>query len=153
MHTRRLIVTTMLALAAAGSAQATGDDLAWMSGRWCSGSSDERVEEVWLTPAGGHLLGVSRTLKLDRLSGFEYLRIGLADGVMTYFAQPGGRPPTAFARVDGGADWVRFENTAHDFPQRIEYRRSGDALQAEISGPGEGGKELRIPIPYTRCPD
>ena len=47
-----------------------------------------------------------------------------------------------------GDDWARFENPAHDFPKRVEYRRTPDGLHAEIAGPGKGGKELVIPFDY-----
>ena len=82
---------------------------------------------------------------------FEFLRIAEIDGVPTYHAQPGGRAPTAFKRSDGGAQWVRFENPAHDFPQRIEYRRDGDLLNAVISGPGKDGKTQQVPYALKRC--
>ncbi len=73
------------------------------------------------------------------------------DGTQSYIAQPGGRPPTAFRRTAGGERWVRFENPEHDFPRRIEYRREGDALHAEIAGPDENGKEIVISFDYSRC--
>lgn len=127
-------------------------DLGWLTGNWCSGDAAELIEETWLAPRGGELLGVNRTLKGERSVAFEFLRIALIDGVPTYLAQPGGRPATAFARSGGGADWVRFENAAHDFPQRIEYRRSGDQLRAEVAGPGAGGKEMVIGFDFRACP-
>ena len=152
MRTTRLVAAAVLSLAAAaGPARASGDDHTWLSGRWCGGAGDERVEEVWLDPTGGQLLGLSRTTKHGQLASFEFLRIGPVDGVATYFAQPGGRPPTTFSRTDGGDGWVRFENPSHDFPQRIEYRRDGNVLHAEIAGPGDDGKEMVIGVDYSRC--
>lgn len=151
MRTTRSVAVAILALAAAVPTQASAGNLTWLSGRWCGGAGSERVEEIWLEPNGEHLLGVSRTTKDGQLASFEFLRIGPGDRVPTYFAQPGGRPPTAFAHTDGGDAWVRFENPAHDFPQRIEYRRDGDRLRAEIAGPGDDGKELVIGFDYTRC--
>jgi hypothetical protein len=97
------------------------------------------------------LLGVARAVKGGELSSFEYLRIVIEGGVPAYVAQPNGNAPTTFSRTAGGPDWVRFENPAHDFPTRVEYRRSGEALHAEIAGPGEDGKEVVIPFHYTRC--
>jgi hypothetical protein len=126
-------------------------DLGWMSGRWCVTNGEERIEEYWLPPAGGVLLGVARAVKGGELSSFEYLRIVIEGGVPAYVAQPNGNAPTTFSRTAGGPDWVRFENPAHDFPTRVEYRRSGEALHAEIAGPGEDGKEVVIPFHYTRC--
>ena len=148
-----LCAVVTLATASTGNA---GGDLSWISGQWCGGGEQQRMEEHWLPAAGNQLLGVSRTLRGERVVMFEFLRIDTVDGVPTYFAQPGGRPPTAFARIDGGMDadgrsWVRFENLQHDFPQQIEYRRDGDALQATIAGPGREGKPQRITFDYRRC--
>ena len=127
-------------------------DFGWISGHWCGTSGDERIEEHWLPPAGGVLLGVARTVKGEELLSFEYVRIVIEDGVPAYVAQPNGSPPTTFRRTAGGRDWARFENPAHDFPTRVEYRRQGDALHAEIAGAGEDGKEMVFLFDYLRCP-
>ena len=124
---------------------------AWMAGQWCSDKDNERIEEHWLNADGGTMLGVSRTRNESRKTQFEFMRIESIDGVPTFFAQPGGRPATAFPRRDGGNDWVRFENSAHDFPQRVEYRRKGNDLHAEISGPGDAGKTFSIKFEFSRC--
>lgn len=139
----------LLALALAHT-DATFPD--WMQGRWCSAQGAERGEEHWLAPAGELMLGMSRSVAPGRRTEFEFLRIELVDGVPAYIAQPQGAPPTTFKRVDGGSDWIGFENRAHDFPQRIEYRRPGRyALRAEISGPGKNGAEKRIAFDFTAC--
>jgi hypothetical protein len=123
----------------------------WISGHWCGGSGDERIEEYWMSSDGDVLLGLGRSLKGLQTASFEYMRIVMEDGVPVFVAQPGGRPPTAFRRTAGGADWARFENPAHDFPTRVEYRRRGEALHAEIAGPGKDGKEVVIPFDYAGC--
>lgn len=128
-----------------------GEELAWLAGQWCGQAGEERIEESWLPFADGRSYGVSRTLRGGRVGGFEFLRIEPVGGVATYLAQPGGRAATAFRRTAGGEGWVRFENPAHDFPQRIEYRREGERLRAEIAGPGRDGKEMRIAFQYARC--
>ncbi len=122
-----------------------------MSGKWCTRGGEQAMEEHWLPPRGDMLLGVSRTLKGGETIGFEYLRIFLADVHVTYIAQPGGRPSTSFPRSSGGVNWVRFENPAHDFPQRIEYRRQGDTLRAEIAGPGEDGVQRVNLFEFVEC--
>jgi hypothetical protein len=49
-----------------------------------------------------------------------------------------------------GGEFV-FENTTHDFPQRIIYSRvSDDAMMAAIEGPGEGGETQRIEFHFVR---
>jgi hypothetical protein len=124
--------------------------LDWLSGHWCSDSAQERIEEYWMPARAGMLFGMSRTTQGERTRSFEFMRIAL-DPVPTFIAQPGGGTAVPFKKSAGGADWVRFENLAHDFPTRIEYRRTGDRLHAHVAGPGDGGKELVIPYEYERC--
>jgi hypothetical protein len=134
------------------AAPAIAGELDWIAGPWCGELEGERIEEAWLPPVDGESIGMSRGTRGGRTTSFEFARIARVGGVTTYLAQPRGRPPTAFTRVDGGEDWIRFENTHHDFPQRIEYRRVGDALVATIAGPGQDGKAMRIEYRYARCP-
>ena len=136
---------------ARANGETQGDPLDWIQGDWCGKSGDERIEEHWLPAHGGLRLGLGRTLEGPYTSSFEFLRIDVVDGVATYIGQPQGAPPTAFKRTAGGTNWVRFENPQHDFPKRIEYRRTGNALHAEIAGPGEDGREIVIPSDYTAC--
>jgi ketosteroid isomerase-like protein len=146
-----------LALAAPDSVSVTGgvlqgnQPLDWMAGHWCTDSGGNSVEEVWLPPRGGVLVGLGRTHTTDRTVGFEFLRIATVEGVQNYIAQPGGRPATHFARTAGGEDWVRFENPEHDFPRRIEYRRDRDRLYAEVAGPGNNGVEAVIRLDFGAC--
>jgi hypothetical protein len=146
----RQALALFLLIGVAGAADPP-PSLDWMGGHWCTGRGEEMVEEFWLPPHGGVAIGLSRTLTSDLTTAFEYLRIVEVDGIPSYIAQPGGRPPTAFKRTAGGESWIRFENPRHDFPQRIEYRREGDALHAEIAGPGEEGEELVISFNFRRC--
>jgi hypothetical protein len=93
-----------------------------------------------MPPAGGAMLAVSRTVKGDRMTAFEFLRIVERDGGLVYVAQPGGRPPTEFVLTAIGADSATFENPAHDFPKRIRYAKRADgSLEASVSdGKGKG---------------
>ncbi len=127
----------------------TGID--WISGRWCTAPGNEATEELWLPPRGNTLLGVSRTVTTAETVAFEYLRIVEDGGILHYIAQPGGRPPTSFKETARGGQWIRFENPEHDFPRRIEYRREGETLHAEVAGPGEDGEEAVISFDYRRC--
>jgi hypothetical protein len=147
--------TWMLAVTiAAGAAQAetpdAAPDLGWLAGHWCSEDGDRRVDEVWLGDAGGAMHGLSRTVSGGELESFEFMRIERDAAATRFLAQPGGAAPTAFTLVEYGAQRASFANPAHDFPNRIDYRRDGERLHAQISGPGEGG-EMRIPFDYRRC--
>jgi hypothetical protein len=146
----RQVIASFLVIGVAGAAN-PDPSLDWIGGHWCVELGDEIVEEVWLPPHGGVALGLGRTRTDEWTTAFEYLRIADHDGTLSYIAQPGGRPPTVFKRTAGGERWIRFENPDHDFPQRIEYRRDGDGLHAEIAGPGENGREIVISFDYSRC--
>jgi hypothetical protein len=102
-------------------------DLAWLVG---SRSVKETVliEERWMEPASNLMLGVSRTVRGDKVVEFEYLRIeARADGLY-YVAQPGGRPPTDFKLTKWDGTEALFENPQHDFPRRIIYRKGPDNI-------------------------
>lgn len=114
------------------------DDLAFLAGCWAG----ENSEEVWLKPAGGNMLGVGRTLRDGRAAVSEFMHIAAGEGgtlVMSVQQKLGG-PVTAFKLIKSGDGSAAFENPAHDFPQRILYRRNPDgSLFARIEG-NAGGK-------------
>jgi Domain of unknown function (DUF6265) len=65
-----------------------------------------------------------------------------------------GRTAAGLLAGDAGDSVVIFENTAHDFPQRIGYRKAaGDSLVAWIEGTIEG-RSQRVDFLYARvaCP-
>lgn len=134
-----------------GAATAHAADFDWLAGQWCGGTAERKIEEVWLPQAGGMLLGMSRTVHGRDVESFEFMRLVPEGADAGLHVQPNGVPPTTFRIESQGDGWVVFSNPAHDFPNRIEYRRDGQALRASISGPGEGGKPVVIPFDYQRC--
>jgi hypothetical protein len=156
MHKLKLLTLGMFTACTAGvlAAQSPAKpDFGWLGGYWCSGSGGRLIEEYWLPANGdpGLMIGLSRTVKGGRTVNFEFLRITLEAGGANYLAQPQGVPPIAFRLTASGEGWARFENPQHDFPKRVEYRRTSGGLQAEIAGPGEDGKERVIPFHYKPC--
>ena len=99
------------------------------------------------------MLGISRTVKGERLVEFEFVLLRERDGTLVYVAHPSGQPGGEFPLKHVDDDSVTFENTAHDFPQRIGYRRRGDRLDAWIDGTLDG-RNQRAEFPYARvaCP-
>jgi len=126
-------------------------DYGWLSGSWCMETEGRVIEETWMPANGTIMLGLSHTRDGDNTVAFEFMRITNVDGVATFIAQPGGKPPTSFVRTDGGDRWARFENRTHDFPRRIEYRRVDERLVVEIGGPGDDGQEIAMQFEYQRC--
>lgn len=104
------------------------------------------VEEHWLAPAGGAMLGMSRTVAGTRMVEFEFLRLVERNGEVLYVAQPGGRPPTEFKLTSATSTKAVFENPAHDFPKMITYELDGKKLTATISG-----GEKKIAFQFTKA--
>lgn len=110
--------------------------MAWLAGVW-HGDAGGSTEEQWTPPAGGAMLGTSRTIARERMVAFEFLRLVERDGGLVYIAQPGGRPATEFVLTAISPTEAVFENPAHDYPKIIRYAREGDdTLVATISDAG-----------------
>lgn len=140
---RTLLALAVLAvpLTATGSG-GSGALPEWLAGRWCSADGLRgQTCETWQAAAGGTMLGTSQTVKGGKTVAFEFLRITIDGDTAVYLPQPGGKPPVAFRAVAGG-EGVTFVNAAHDYPQRIHYRATGDTLTAEISL-ADGSKTMR----------
>lgn len=109
--------------------------LGWLEGRWLA---EDGSVETW-TAAGDALFGVGFTAE-----GFEAMILAAGDdGRLRFTAYPGGASATEFVLVEQGAAEAVFENPEHDFPQRVRYARSGDALTARIEGDG------RAPVDFA----
>ena len=108
-------------------------DLSWLSGDWRRCKDGEIVEERWLGPRGGLLIGANLTSAKGKAS-YENLRIVSNDETWTYWASPMGRTPVPFRMVEAGAQRAVFANPEHGFPARIVYWREGDELLARIEG-------------------
>ena len=136
--------TLLLAVLAAGTAYAQAParvaSLEWMTGTWSQTRGEEKVSESWLGPGNGLMVAANLTTRGAQRRSFEFLRIADTPEGFSYFASPGGRPPTEFKLKTRGERRVVFENATHDFPQRILYWREGDTLVARIEGT-IGGKE------------
>jgi hypothetical protein len=128
--------------------------LGWLTGCWEQRSGNLVIEEHWLAPRGGVLLGMSRTTRGDALVGYEFLRIHARGDSLLLVAEPAGQSRTEFrARAVSGREVV-FENPAHDFPQRIHYRAvRTDSLRARVEGT-RGGQLRGFDVAYERtaCP-
>jgi len=122
---------------AAGKGRAGFDQAGWLAGIWVTESGGRWTEERWAPPRGGVMLGTSLSGKGAVASSYEFMRIGVdADGKLTFWGSPDGKPPVPFRLTKAGPNLLEFENPAHDYPTRIAYRREGRQLVATVSGPG-----------------
>lgn len=150
-----MLAALLLTLAAAQAAPTPIDRLAWLQGCWISQSAGDRVvEEQWMGPRGGTMMGMSRTIVAGVLREYELVVIRTAAAGLVFEAHPSGQKSATFPVKEQADASILFENPAHDFPQRIGYRRDGaDSLLAWIEGTSNG-RSRRAEFPYRRaqCP-
>jgi len=144
-------MTPTAAVLALLAAPAGDGGFAWLAGCWRSETAARVAEEIWIPPAGGLMLGLSRTVQGGEARAFEFLRIETR-GEAAFVAQPGGGAPVHFPLVEAGETSAAFENPDHDYPQRIAYVRDRDALAATISKVG-GGEPRTFSWSRVPCPN
>ena len=128
---------------------ATAADLKFMTGCWAFEANGRKVEEHWLAPAGGSLLGMSRTVMGGKTTEYEFLQIRELPEGLTYIAKPSKQAEARFVASSRSGDEIVFENASHDFPQRIRYRGDGKTLRARIEGT-MNGQARAFDFPYLR---
>jgi Domain of unknown function (DUF6265) len=106
----------------------------WMTGAWAGGEDEAWTDEFWTPPRGDLMIGAGRSGQATKLMSFEHMRIEReADGMLVFWALPGGKNATRFVAVHADGDDVIFENAANDYPQRVRYWREGKEMKARIS--------------------
>lgn len=129
--------------------------MAWLQGCWSASDGAEAGSiEQWSGPAGGTMIGASRTIKGGKTVAYEFLQMReIEPGVLAYIPQPQGKAPTVFRMARQSDNETVFENAEHDFPQRIIYRRNSDGtLHARIEGTSKGKtKGIDFPMKRVSC--
>lgn len=155
MRRLSLIVWVVAGLASCGLAVAAPAELpAWLAGCWAFERDGLRVEEQWMAPEGGLMLGMSRTMRQGSAVEWEFLLIRRDGEDLVLVASPSGQATTSFRLASLTRDEVVFANPGHDFPQRIAYRLgSAGALTARVEGTLEGARKgLDFPYRPVPCP-
>jgi len=128
------------------------EKLGWLAGKWRLEASGRLVEEQWMAPAAGVMLGMSRTIAKGRVVEHEFMQIRVGPGgELFYIAQPSGQKEAAFQQATLTDKEVGFANPNHDFPQKITYTlRADGSLLAVIEGPRDDGTTRRVEFAYQR---
>lgn len=136
-----IVLFTLLAASPATSSPPVRlEDLSWLTGCWAREDAEPGSEEHWTTPAGGMMLGMSRTLRGGKVIEYEFMEIReVSPGRLGYVAHPSRQAEATFPLLRSAAAEVVFENPVHDFPQRIIYRLAEPhRLIARIEGERSG---------------
>jgi hypothetical protein len=154
VYTVAVLIASGAPVGAQDAAAARIDSVAWMQGCWQQKSGDRLIEENWTTPLAGAMLGTGRTVRGGKLVDHEFIVLVERDGRLAYEAYPSAQLPTTFVSREINAGSIVFEDPAHDFPQRVGYRRvAADRMLAWIEGT-VAGKTRRQEFSYRRveCP-
>jgi hypothetical protein len=131
----------ILAMLVAAAVAADVGKLDWLAGTWVQKKPGVLVREMWLPPRDGAMAGVTLTTRPGKPPIAEYAKITVEPEGVTFTAVVGRQPPTPFVMLPGKDGEAVFENKAHDFPQRVFYRRCGADLCAGIEGVANGKPE------------
>ncbi len=135
----------------ASAQELTVDRVKWLQGCWQTTRGEATIEEQWMAPRGGTMLGMGRTVRGGKTAEYELVLIKEQGGGLAYEAHPSGQPSATFLSKTVTDTSVVFENAKHDFPQRVGYQREGaDGLQAWIDGE-INGKARRVDFAYRRA--
>lgn len=127
-------------------------NLGWLAGCWEARSTRRLVEEQWMAPRGGLMLGMSRTVRGDTLVEYEVVRMEERGDSLFYVANPVRQSQAQFLATSSTESSVVFENPHHDFPKKISYFRTGpDSVVARVEGE-LSGKNRVLEFRYARMP-
>ncbi|MEP6591853.1 MAG: DUF6265 family protein [Gemmatimonadota bacterium] len=135
LMTAALLAMGTLSVGTVPSEHAAGiQRVAWLSGCWELHRGGQTIEEQWMRPLGGSMLGMARTVKGETLVEYELVVIREEGDRLSYEAHPSGQPTTTFKSIVLDDRSVVFENLQHDFPQRVGYTLSDSGVTAWIEG-------------------
>lgn len=143
----------LVLLIASGAAHAQDlSALSFLTGCWSMTAGPMVIEEEWGKPSNDGMMGFSRNMKGGKTVFSEFMRIEKQGEKLLYTPRIGTKQaPVSFTMTKLTDTEVVFENQAHDFPQRILYRKVGGGLNARVDGK-QNGKERAEDFPYKRVP-
>ncbi|GHM98959.1 hypothetical protein WSM22_04490 [Cytophagales bacterium WSM2-2] len=118
------------------------DAVKWMAGTWKINAGQGTIVEKWKIANDSTLLGKSVFVKIAGDSALqESLELTFRKGQWVYTSTVQGQndnKPVSFKVIFlKGTEFIS-ENPAHDFPQRIAYRRIKNLMYASIEGKNNG---------------
>lgn len=143
-----LAAAAILSSAPAGADCGSLDELRWLLGEWTADGSKMTFHESWtaLGPRNFEGTGIERSKPDGAVKSGEDLRLlEMAGGVYYISMVAHNELPIAFRLTTCAGGVFVFENPAHDFPKRLEYRRDGeDRLAVRVSDGGDKGFTLQF---------
>jgi hypothetical protein len=138
---KQLILFSLMLMAGNALAQKP-DVLQWISGTWVIKTNRGDLVEKWWPMNDSTLRGTSVMVKASGDTVLqETLELQWRNNTWLYVPTVQGQndsKPVVFTIIFLGRDEFIAQNLAHDFPQRIAYRRIKNQLFASIEGNNNG---------------
>ena len=135
----------------AQTAKPSLDQLSFMTGCWAFQSGESETEEYWTKPAGGAMLGLSRTVTGGRTIFTEYTQIREQNGALSMFVQLGLAKSTMEFRLTKLSVNEAVFTSDLENPKRLIYRRKDDdSLFGRTEGT-KNGQPVFEDFPYRRA--
>ena len=104
-----------------------------MSGCWKTAPDvTPEYRECYTAPKAGMMQGSSQMIENGKTTSFEFSLVIEEGGKILYRPFLNGKQAVDFTLTKQSANEAIFENLAHDFPQRIVYRKADGKLTARI---------------------
>jgi hypothetical protein len=118
----------------------------WLLGDWQANSAKSTTYESWHQISNTTFEGLGTTTRNDKAPTSETLRLVEMSGEIFYFAKVPHNPmPIAFKLLKCDHETLIFENTEHDFPQRLNYSKINDEqIKVFVSDTNNKGFELNF---------
>ncbi len=128
------------------------DKLLWLAGDWRVEKNSRVIDEQWMIPGGGAMLGMRRTVMKGRELDHAFLQIREGPGgALFYVMQPSGAKEATFQLSSLTETAVVFENQLQDFPRKITLAlQSEGSLLVTIEGTGSDGEVKKSDDLYQR---
>lgn len=125
----------------------------WLIGQWQNNSPEGNATEVWDKLNDSTFIGKSYFVVGKDTVSSETIRLEQNGSELFYIPtvkEQNAGQPVKFTLTNSSNNQLVFENSKHDFPQKISYTKiSKDSLLAEISGIMEG-KQNSQNFPMTK---
>ena len=143
------------AIAPAPSPPATIADVAWLQGYWVGEGMGGVVEDVWLPPRAGVLLGAFRLMKADGSPGFyEIFAIEEFEGSLRFIVKHFHPDWVGWEEKDKAfrARLTRISPTELVFGGIVFTRQGDDGLRIDLTLRGKDGTASKQVLDYKRRP-
>ena len=131
----------------------TLDTLNWMLGEWQQDGEKSVTTETWTQLSAGTYegLGLTRSKSEDKITFVEALRLIEMTNEVFYLAKVSHNAfPIAFKLIKCSVSMAVFENTTHDFPQKIVYQVTNDGRSLAVT---VSNNERQFTVEYKKIED